>query len=95
MQEKNLIIFFKQQVGLILERSTREPDGFRSYFAEREPRDEEVLGLLSISSMMSGEFRRGDNFPTPTEALAALSDAGRAEICRHFRRQLKSLVTAA
>jgi hypothetical protein len=31
----------------------------------------------------------GDSFPTPLEALAALSGSSRAEICKQFRRELK------
>lgn len=90
MEEKKIKSYFKQQVRVILERSSTEPDGFRAYFADREPKDEEILGLLAVSTMMSGEFQMGDSFPTPVEALAALSDSSRSEICRAFRKELKS-----
>jgi hypothetical protein len=89
MQEKKIKTYFKQQVRVILERSAEEPEGFRAYFAGRDPRDEEILGILAVNTMMSGELRLGDSFPTPLEALAALSSPSRAEICRQFRRELK------
>lgn len=88
MSEKELRAYFKRQVRSIVERSAEEPDGFRSYFADREPKDEEILGLLAVSTMMSGELRLGDSFPTPLEALAALSPSSQEEICREFRRAL-------
>ena len=90
MQEKRIKSFFKDQVKVILERSAGEPEGFRAYFAGRDPRDEEILGILAVNTMMSGEFHMGDSFPTPLEALAALSGSSRAEICKQFRRELKT-----
>lgn len=90
MEEKKIKNFFKQQLRVILERSASEPDGFLAYFADREPSDEEIMGLLAVSSMISGEFHLGDSFPTPVEALASLSASARAEICREFRKELKA-----
>ena len=95
MQEKTIKTYFKQQVRVILERSAEEPEGFRAYFAGRDPRDEEILGILAVNTMMSGELRLGDSFPTPLEALAALSSPSRAEICRQFRRELKQCLREA
>jgi hypothetical protein len=93
MQEKKIKSYFKRQVRMILERSAAEPEGFRAYFAGRDPRDEEILGILAVNTMMSGEFRLGDSFPTPLEALAALSRSSRAEICQQFRRELKTCLS--
>ncbi len=90
MNEKEIKTYFKQQVRAIMERSASEPDGFRAYFADREPKDEEILGLLAISVMLSGKYHLAESFPTPVEALATLSPAARSEICREFRRELKS-----
>ncbi|MGE5327046.1 MAG: hypothetical protein ACM3NO_08395 [Deltaproteobacteria bacterium] len=89
MEEREIKAFFEHQVRLVIERSVAEPEGFLSYFSSHEPKDEEILGLLSVSTMMTGEFHRGDGFPTPVEALAALSGAGRKEICDYFRNQLR------
>ena len=89
MQEKRIKSYFKEQVRVLLERSAGEPEGFCAYFSGREPRDEEILGILAVNTMMSGEFHMGDSFPTPLEALAALSGSSRAEICKQFRRELK------
>ena len=90
MQEKRIKSYFKEQVRVILERSAGESEGFRAYFSGRDPRDEEILGILAVNTMMSGEFHMGDSFPTPLEALAALSGSSRAEICKQFRRELKT-----
>ena len=89
MDDRKIRRFFKQQLQVILERSAQEPDGFRAYFTEHEPKDEEILGLLAVSTMMSGEFQVGDSFPTPLEALAALSPRSRRVLCEEFRKELK------
>ena len=89
MDEKRIRSFFKQQLRVILEQGAVDPEGFRSYFAEHEPKDEEILGLLAVSSMMSGEVQVGDSFPTPLEALAALSPRTRRQLCGEFRKELK------
>lgn len=90
MDEKRIKAYFKQQVRAILERITAEPEGFCAYFADREPDDDEILGLIAVATMLTGEFHVGDSFPTPVEALAALSPSSRAEICEAFRRELKN-----
>lgn len=90
MNEREIKAYFEQQVRLVIERSATEPEGFLSYFSSHEPKDEEILGLLSVSTMLTGEFHRGDSFPTPVEALAALSGADRKEICDYFRNQLRT-----
>jgi hypothetical protein len=90
VEEKKLKAFFKGQVRAILERSATEPDGFRAYFAQRQPKDEEILGLLAIMVMTNGRFPMSERFPTPVEALAALSNSSRTEICRQFRKELKT-----
>jgi len=89
MNEKKIRDFFKKQLRVILELGAGDPDGFRSYFIEHEPKDEEILGLLAVSSMMSGEVQVGDSFPSPLEALAALSRRSRRILCDEFRKELK------
>lgn len=89
MEEERLKAYFEQQTRRMIERGAAESDGFLAYFAAQEPRDEEILSLLAISTM-SGDFPWRDRFPTPLEALAALSSSTRSEICREFRRQLKA-----
>ncbi len=88
MEEKQIKDYFKQQVHLIVERGASEPDGCLDYFADREVRDEAILGLLAVSTVMSGELRA--NFPTSAEALASLTHASRSEICGEFRRELRA-----
>lgn len=90
MEERKIKSYFKQQVRAVIERSTVEPNGFRTYFENREPKEEEILGLLAVSTVLNGEFPAGKGFPTPLEALRTLSNSSRAEICREFRRELKN-----
>ena len=87
MEERRLKTYFKQQITEMIRRSSVEPDGFMSYFAAQEPKDEEILALLAISTMSSRSPLYG-RFATPLEALSALSVPSRAEICRAFRRRL-------
>ena len=89
MDDKKIRDFFKKQLSVILELGVVDPDGFRTYFAEHQAKDEEILGLLAVSSMMSGEVQVGDSFPTPLEALAALSRRSRRILCDEFRKELK------
>jgi len=90
MDETKIQAYFEQQVRAIIGRSQSEPGGFRAYFAGREPKDEEILGLLAVTTLLSGESPWAKHFPTPVEALAALSPAARSEICRRFRAELKT-----
>jgi hypothetical protein len=90
MEEREIKAYFEHQVRLVIERSAAEPEGFLAYFSSHEPKDEEILGLLAVSTMMTGEFHRGDSFPTPVEALAALSGTDRKEICNFFRNELRN-----
>ncbi len=93
--ERQLKSYLKRQArALILERS-HDPDGFLAYFADHEPKDAEILGLLAISMTLSAESPLGNAFPTPLEALAALSAASRAEICQDLRKQLKTCLDQA
>ena len=90
MGERKIVAFFKEQLRAVLDRCALEPEGFRDYFAGRDPEDDEILGLIALSTTMTGELHWGDSFPTPLEALAGLSRAGRAEICRAFRKELRN-----
>jgi hypothetical protein len=89
-EERRIRSYFKEQVRLVIEQSVREPEGFLSYFVDHEPKDEEILGLLAVTTMMGGDDDLTDNFPTTVEALAALSPVRQAEICREFRKELKN-----
>jgi len=93
MEERRICSYFQQQLHIILERSASEPDGFRSYFSTHEPKDEEILGLLAVSSMINGDFQAAEGFPTPLEALAALSPQSRQILCEEFRKELKACST--
>ena len=90
MAGKRIKEYFVREARVLVERSCRDPEGFASYFAAREPRDEEILGLISVSILLSGKYHLADRYPTPAEALAALSTADRSEICQEFRRPLQA-----
>src|SRR3981081_4093702 len=89
-EERKINSYFKQQVRVVIERSTHEPEGFLSYFVDHDPKDEEILGLLAVTTMMAGEDDMADSFPTSAEALASPSPTRRREMCRECRQQLKS-----
>ena len=89
MSDKDIRSFFKRQLRVILENSAADPEGLRSYFSAHEPKDEEILGLLAVSSMVSGEVQVGDSFPSPLEALEALTSRSRRILCDEFRKELK------
>jgi hypothetical protein len=89
-EERRIRSYFKEQVRLVIAQSTHEPEGFLSYFVDHEPKDEEILGLLAVTTMMGGDDDMADSFPTTVEALAALSPTRQAEICGEFRKELKN-----
>jgi len=89
MEEERLKAYFERELQAILARSGSDPDGFCAYFSSHDPKDEEILCLLAISTM-SPKFPMRHRFPTPLEALAALSASSRSEICESFRNRLKT-----
>jgi hypothetical protein len=100
VDEARIKSYFLEQVRALVERSGNEAEGFLAYFSDHYPRDEEILALIAVSTMLSGKYRLSERFPAPAEALAALSPEARAEICRAFRRALRtpqqpSLISAA
>ncbi len=89
MKRSQIRFFFRQQARTIIQQSAGDPEGSIAYFDGREPRDEEILGLLAISMPMGGNSPFADWFPSPIEALATLPPSSRAEICELFREQLR------
>ncbi len=94
MSDRDIRNFFKRQLAVILQQTATDPEGFRSYFSAHQPKDEEILGLLAVSSMMNGEVQLGDSFPSPLEALAALTSRSRRILCDEFRKELKHWLDA-
>jgi len=90
MAGKRIRDYFIQQVRSLVDRSALEPEGFADYFSGREPKDEEILGLIAVTSMLSGKYHLADRFPAPAEALASLPPEARMDICNEFRRQLRT-----
>jgi hypothetical protein len=89
MASKKIRDYFLKQIRLLIERSASEPGGFADYFARREPRDEEILCYIAVTTLLTGKYHLTEHFPTPAEALAALPAGARTEICRKFREQLR------
>jgi len=89
MTGKRIRNYFIRQTRILVERSSRDREGFAAYFSGRQPRDEEILGLIAVTVLLSGKYHLADRYPTPAEALAALSPEDRTEICLEFRRQLE------
>ena len=79
-----------RQVRSLVGRSAREPEGFAAYFSDHEPKDEEILGLIAVTTMLSSQYHLADRFPAPAEALASLPPEARTDICNEFRRQLRT-----
>lgn len=90
MAGKRIRDYFIREARILVERSCREREGFAAYFSGREPRDEEILGLIAVTVLLSGKYHLADRFPTPAEALAALPADSRREICQEFRRHLRA-----
>ena len=89
MEEQLIKAYFERQVRMMIDRASVEPESFLSYFFDHYPKDEEILGLLSVMCLPDIEMRSGESFPSPVEALAALSGDSRTEICGTFREELK------
>jgi hypothetical protein len=89
MVERRLKSYFRRQVRAMIEQAA-EPEGFRDYFSRHEPSDEEIMGLLAVSTVSDGRSPIGREFPTAFEALAALSEPTRSAICQEFRRLLRA-----
>lgn len=90
MAGKRIRNYFMRQARILVESSSRDSEGFAAYFSDREPKDEEILGLIAVTVLLSGKYHLADRYPTPAEALAALSADERSEICQEFRLQLQA-----
>ena len=82
--------YFIRQARALVDRSAKDREGFADYFADREPQDEEILGLIAVTTMLSGKYHLADRFPAPAEALASLPPEARVDICNEFRRKLSA-----
>ena len=50
MKEEKLKAFFENQVHAVVERAAVDQGSFLPYFAEHDPRDDEILALLAVST---------------------------------------------
>jgi hypothetical protein len=89
MAGKRIRDYFIEQVRSLVDRSVAEREGFADYFSGREPTDEEILGLIAVTIMLSGKYHLADRFPASAEALASLPPKAREDICNEFRRLLR------
>jgi hypothetical protein len=86
---EGLIRYFERQMRDLLGQHQREADEPWAGLAGREPSDDELLQVLSISTTSDQWPQAGFAYTTPFEAIATLSESDRAHICDEFRRLLK------
>jgi hypothetical protein len=90
MKDEGLMQYFEQQMRDLLGERQREADEPWDAVAKREPSDDELLRLLSISTASDEWPQAGFAYTTPFEAISTLSEGDRARVCDEFRRLLKS-----
>ena len=90
MAVKTVKGYFMEQIKTLVQQSLAEPEGFAAYFSDHEPKDQEILGFIAVTTMLSGKYHLAERYPTPAEALASLPAAARGEICNEFRQQLRA-----
>ncbi|MGH9432866.1 MAG: hypothetical protein ACRD3T_15115 [Terriglobia bacterium] len=87
LTESQVKACFLQTIRHLFLANPTDPEGFLAYFTERAPRDEEILGLLSIATNLAASPLIAF-FPTSFEALASLPEADRSDLCQAFRNAL-------
>lgn len=90
MEQQKLKWYFERQVRALLFDCGRERGSFLDYFGNHDPSDQEILGLLAVSTVSDSWSPVGAEYPTQLEALAALPEPDRNALCYEFRRLLKA-----
>ncbi len=88
MEEKRLVWYFERQLRMLLFDQGPERDNLLDYFNSHEPSDQEILGLLAVTTVSDSWSPVGAEYPSQLEALAALPEPDRAALCHEFRRLL-------
>lgn len=88
MEEERIQSYLRQQIRLMLQAGSRRPGTLSACFTGTEPRDNEILGLLALSTMRP-EFPLRHRFATPLEVVARLPGEVRAKLCQEFRKRAR------
>lgn len=88
MEQERLRWYFERQLRILLFGDDAEGTNVLDYFDTHEPSDQEILGLLAVTSVSDSWSPLGAEYPSQLEALAALPDLDRAALCQEFRRLL-------
>jgi hypothetical protein len=88
VEQERLKWYFERQLRTLLFGHGPECDNFMDYFHNHEPSDQEILGLLAVTTASDSWSPLGPEYPSQLEALAALPEPDRAALCYEFRRLL-------
>ncbi|HEV3278582.1 MAG TPA: hypothetical protein VG860_17330 [Terriglobia bacterium] len=88
MEQERLRWYFERQLRDLLLGRDPDRDNFLDYFHTHAPSDQEILGLLAVTTVSDSWSPVGPEYPTQLEALAALPEPDRAALCHEFRRLL-------
>jgi len=88
MEQERLKWYFERQLRTLLFDQGTERDSILDYFNTHEPTDQEILGLLAVTTVSDTWSPVGAEYPSQLEALAALPEPERAALCYEFRRLL-------
>ncbi|MGH9435919.1 MAG: hypothetical protein ACRD06_07960 [Terriglobia bacterium] len=84
MEERTVLHYLQRQIYRMAEAESQTPGRLRACLRESGPRDQEILALLALTTMLP-EFPLRHRFSTPLEAVARLPSEGRARLCQEFR----------
>lgn len=89
MEQERLKWYFERQLRTLLFGQGPEADeSILDYFNTHAPSDQEILGLLAVTTISDTWSPVGAEYPSQLEALAALPEPERAALCYEFRRLL-------
>jgi len=88
MEQERLRWYFERQLRILLFGQDPEGANVLDYFDTHEPSDQEILGLLAVTTVSDSWSPLGAEYPSQLEALAALPEPDRAALCHEFRRLL-------
>lgn len=88
MEQERLRWYFERQLRILVFGDGPECVNVLDYFDTHEPSDQEILGLLAVTTVSDSWAPLGAEYPSRLEALAALPERDRAALCQEFRRLL-------
>jgi len=88
MEQERLRWYFERQLRILLFGQDSESANVLDYFDTHEPSDQEILGLLAVTTVSDSWSPFCAEYPSRLEALAALPEPDREALCHEFRRLL-------